>query len=77
MIICTRSRYKKRPDHGLIRVIRFKDKEPVEYSLQLFNEKSGSIELKENTFPTIDKAKGYASLLGYSLNGWQDEERDI
>lgn len=77
MIICTRTRYKKRPYHGLIRVTRFVGKKPVEYSLQLYNEKKGLLGLKKTNFPTIETAKGYASLHGFSIGGWDDDERDI
>jgi hypothetical protein len=77
MNICTRARYKKRPDHGLIRVTRFVGKKPVEYSLQLFNEGEGLIRINKNTFRTVDLAKGYASLHGYSIACWENEERDI
>lgn len=77
MTICTRSCYKKRPDHGLIRVVRFVGKKPVEYSLQLYSEKKGMLTLKKNSFETIEQAKGYASLFGFTISNWQDEERDL
>lgn len=77
MIICTRCRYKRRPDHGLIRVTRFSGKKPVEFMLQLYKENHGFLSIKKKTFPTIDAAKGYASLHGYSLALWETEQRTV
>jgi hypothetical protein len=77
MVICTRCRYKRRPDHGLIRVTRFVDKNPVEYTLQLYKENIGFLKTNKKKFQTIADAKGHASLYGYSLAFWESEERDV
>ena len=77
MKICTRSRYKKRPDHGLIRVTRFIGKRPVEFSLQLYNEKKGFLTLNKSRFPTVEAAQAYASIYGFSLGCWLPEEKEF
>lgn len=77
MMICTRSRYKRRPDHGLIRVTRFVGKRPVEYSLQLYNERNGLIHINKSIFPSFKAAEGYATLYGFSLACWTREQKKV
>ena len=77
MSIKMRARYDTKPKMGLIRISKIMQNQPIEYTLQLFDETIGIIRTSKNLFSTIQAAIGHATLYGFASSFWFVEEKDI
>ena len=71
-----RARYNLKPKLGLIRISKIIKNNPIEYSLDLFDETRGSITPIKKYFSTISTAISTASLYGFSSSLWEIEEKE-
>lgn len=78
MKIQIRARYEKKPKIGLIRVNKISKNQPMDYSLQLFDESINQpIRTIKSLFSTISLAISHAQLYGFNSNEWVIDEKEI
>jgi len=77
MSINTYARYENKPKIGVIRISKMNKEQPIEYTLQLFDETKGIIPTSKNLFSTIQAAISYATLHGFTSSYWKVTEKNI
>lgn len=70
----TRVRYQAKPLTGLIRISKYTSAgKAAEYTLQLFHEVNGFVQLKKSNFRSPTEAIAYASMHGFQPFRWVTE----
>ena len=77
MIIKTRANYEQKPKIGLVRVSKIVKNQPIEYTLQLFDETAGIVHTSKKLFTTMQNAISHASLYGFASTLWYIEEKEV
>jgi len=74
--IATEARYSDPWKQGRINISKIKGDCPVEFLLVLF-ECGNLLKTSKNFFSSMDLARGYASLFGFSYHSWEIIEKNL